>query len=85
MFFGQRALTPLTSTVFLIVFSLALGIGLMLWGQGYVEKIVAQEPGASVQTDTGYILDVQFKKIDDKYCVSDTGFQQLKEKTAACR
>lgn len=43
---GKRALSPLSSTVILLIVSILIGVVVMQWGRSYVEQASAPEQAA---------------------------------------
>ncbi len=43
---NRKALSPLSSTVILLVISIIIGVIVMTWGRGYVEKATTTVPEA---------------------------------------
>ncbi len=81
MFEGKRGISPLLSTILLIVLSIAIGAAVMSWGRAYVEEAAGavQEKTESVSCQFDALAGVRKIGNDPSICFQDGTLKFLLE------
>jgi flagellin-like protein len=73
---GKKAVSPLISTVLLIMIVIVLAIIILLWARGFIQEAVTKEIGGSKKRVNEYCLDIQLAELineDESFGIENRG------------
>lgn len=72
---NKKGLSPLTSTIILLVVSILIGIVVMSWGKGYVEQATAKADQAAIKEQQATV----FEDLNARYEKGEISKEQYEE------